>query len=122
MQNTVDPQLGASSRHRPGKQRRTRRDEDLVLDRRAVDVRVRADQDGIAQRGGVHGPPPHQRVLHDHHVRARPHLPVLGGQHGPVQHPRPLPQYDGPAQHGGRRDVRGLGNHRSPAAMLQQHA
>ena len=57
----------------------------------AVDVRVRADEDVVAEPRRVLLAPAHERVLHHHAALADLDRPVLGGQHRAEQDPRVRP-------------------------------
>jgi hypothetical protein len=105
----------------PGNSAAPGRDEHLVLDRGPVDVRVRADQDGVAERRGVPGPAADQRVLHDDHIGAEPDRAVLRGEHGAVQDPGPLTQDDRTAHRRRRRDVRGFGDDGPLTTVFEDH-
>jgi hypothetical protein len=106
----------------PGEQRRSGRHEHLVLDRGAVDVRMRPDEYRITEHRGMAGPAADQRVLHHHDVGPGPDLTaLLGGQDRTVQHPGPLPQHDRAGQHSAGRDIGRLRYDGAPAAMLDQH-
>jgi hypothetical protein len=121
VQHAVDPQFRAGAGDRTGKQPGAGRHEHLVLDGGPVDVRVRADQDRVAEDDRVVRPAPHQRALHDHDLGAGADLAVLRGQDGAVQHARPLTEHDRATQHRRRRDIGRFRNHGSPAAMFEQH-
>ena len=87
VQHAVDAQFRSSAGDRArGTARCSGRNEDLVLDRSAVEVNMRADEHGVAHCRWVARPAAYQGVLHNHHVVADPDLTILGRKHGAMQH------------------------------------
>jgi hypothetical protein len=69
-----------------GKQRGTGRDEDLVVDLRAVEMRVRSHEDRVADRDREVGSAAQQRLLHHQHVRSEGHRTSVAVEHGAMQY------------------------------------
>ncbi len=121
LDDAVDADLCARADARPHEDRRARREECLVLDRRSVDVGVRADDDVVADRGRMALAPPDDRLLHDDRGLTDLDRPTLGGHHRAEEHTSVLSEPDFSADDGVGRDVSGVGNGRSLAAVLDEH-
>jgi hypothetical protein len=106
VEHAVDPQLATRSRPRTGEHRDPGRHEDLVLDRRPVEVGVRADEDRVPDPQRVLGAAAEHRVLHHEYVGADLDRSAVAGDHGPVEHPATGSDRDVPADNGRGRDPR----------------
>lgn len=84
-------------------------------------MRVRADEDIVAQPHRVRSARPQQGMLHDHAACADLDATVFGGQHRPEQHARLRAHAHVATQHRRRRDVRGRIDGRPEAAMFDEH-
>jgi len=122
VQHTIDADLRACAEARAREEGRAGGDERLVADLRAVDVRMRTDQDALADACRVAGAPAHHGVLHHDAAFAKLHRAIFGRQDGAEQDAALRGHVDVAAEHGVRRHVRARMDARPRPVVRDQHA